>query len=171
MVDTPAATPRAIQAVRAVGGLRYLFLSHRDEIGEIGELHPATGGAVIMHRSEADLVPCGVDLVFDTDFEVEPGVTVIHTPGHSPGSSCLLVERDDLRILFTGDHILRRRADQPAPLKFPWTWDWEAQRASARRLLELEFDYIVPSHAEQLEKGYFADARALLERSLAGLDL
>ena len=166
MVDTPAFTPRVLNAVRTVGGLRYLFLSHRDEIGEIADLHRATGGAVIMHRSEADLVPCGVDLVFDTDFEVEPGVTVIHTPGHSPGSSCLLVHRGDLRVLFTGDHILRRREQVPAPLKFPWTWDWDAQLGSARRLLELEFDYIVPSHGDRLEKGYFPDAHQLLRQSL-----
>jgi glyoxylase-like metal-dependent hydrolase (beta-lactamase superfamily II) len=166
MVDTPACTPRVVDAVRAAGGLRYIFLSHRDEIGEIAELHRATGGAVIMHRSEADQVPCGVDLVFDTDFEVEPGVQVIHTPGHSPGSSCLLLHRGDLRVLFTGDHILRRREEIPAPLKFPWTWDWSAQVASARRLLELEFDYIVPSHGQRLKEGYFADAHRLLSRAL-----
>ncbi len=138
MVDTPAFTPRVLDAVRIVGGLRYVLLSHRDEIGEIADLHRSTGGAVIMHRSEADLVPCGVDLVFDTDFEVEPGVTVIHTPGHSPGSSCLLVHRGDLRVLFTGNQVPRRGGQ------------------GARRLLELEFDYIIPSHSD----------RPLLRRSL-----
>ena len=131
MVDTPAFTPRVLNAVRTVGGLRYLFLSHRDEIGEIADLHRATGGAIIMHRSEAGLVPCGVDLVFDTDFEVEPGVTVIHTPGHSPGSSCLLVHRGDLRVLFTGDHILRPGGQ------------------GVRRLLELEFDYMIPCRGDR----------------------
>jgi len=131
MVDTPACTRRVLDAVRIVGGLRYVFLSHRDEIGEIADLHRATGGAVIMHRSEADRVPCGVDLVFDTDFEVEPGVTVIHTPGSSPGSSCLLVHRGDLRVLFTGNHVPRRGGQ------------------GTRRLLELEFDYIIPSHSDR----------------------
>ena len=62
-----------------------------------------------------------------------------------------------------------RRADAPAPLQFPWTWNWEAQVASARRLLELEFDYIVPSHDQHLEKGYFSDGKELLRRALAGL--
>jgi len=138
MVGTPACTPRVVNAVRKAGGLRYLFLSHRDEIGEIADLHRAVGGAVIMHRSEADLVPCGVDLVFDTDFLVEPEVTVIHTPGdapgQSPGSACLLVRRADLRVLFTGN----------VPLQ-----------SAAPRLLELEFDYLVP-----------ADAHLLLRRAL-----
>jgi glyoxylase-like metal-dependent hydrolase (beta-lactamase superfamily II) len=166
LVDTPAFTPRVVEAIRAAGGLRYVFLSHRDEIGELDRIHQAVGGAVIMHRSESHLVPCGTDLVFDVDFEVEPGVWAIYTPGHSPGSSCLLLHRGDLKVLFTGDHILRRRQDVPAPLRFPWTWDWPAQVASARRLLDLEFDYIVPSHARHLERGYFADARNLLAGAL-----
>lgn len=167
MVDTPACTGRVVRIVRDLGGLRYIFLSHRDEIGEVAALRRELGGAVILHRSEASLVPGGTDIIFDEDFEVEPGLQVIHTPGHSPGSSCLLLHRGPLKVLFTGDHILRRRSEVPAPLRFPWTWNWEAQVASARRLLELDFDYIVPSHGERLERGYFDDARARLDRALA----
>jgi len=166
LVDTPACTPRVIQAVRACGGLRYIFLSHRDEIGELQLLRRALGGAVIAHRSEAQLVRGGADLVFDQDFEVEPGMWVVHTPGHSPGSACLLVHRGELKVLFTGDHVLRRRAGVPAPLKFPWTWDWDAQVASARRLLDLDFDYLVPSHDDRLPHGWFDDARVRLTKAL-----
>jgi glyoxylase-like metal-dependent hydrolase (beta-lactamase superfamily II) len=166
LVDTPACTPRVIQAVRACGGLRYIFLSHRDEIGELASLRRALGGAVIAHRSEAGLVRGGADLVFDRDFEVEPGLWVVHTPGHSPGSACLLLHRGKLRVLFTGDHVLRRRAGVPAPLKFPWTWDWDAQVASARRLLALDFDYLVPSHDDRLPHGWFDDAHARLAKAL-----
>jgi len=167
MVDTPACTPDVIRAVRGAGGLRYIFLSHRDEIGEVCDLKRALGGALILHRSEAENVSCATDMPFDTDFEVEPGLWVIHTPGHSPGSSCILLHRDAQKVLFTGDHILRLRDDVPAPLHFPWTTDWEAQVASARRLLELDFDYIIPSHGNRLEHGYFADAHAKLEKALA----
>ncbi len=99
--------------------------------------------------------------------EVEPGLRVIHTPGHTPGSSCLLLHRGDLKVLFTGDHILRRRDEVPAPLHFPWTFDWDAQVASARRLLDLDFDYLVPSHGARLARGYFDDAHARLESALA----
>ena len=167
MVDTPACSDRVVRAVRALGGLRYIFLSHRDEIGEVAALRRRLGGAIIAHRSEAALVPGGADLVFDRDFEVEPGVWAIHTPGHSPGSSCLLLHRRGLKVLFTGDHILRRRAGVPGPLRFPWTWDWDAQVASARRLLRLDFDFMVPSHGDKLPAGYFDDARRRLATALA----
>ena len=166
MVDTPACAPRVIDAVRGAGGLRYIFLTHRDEIGEVCEIRKALGGTLILHRSEADQVACGVDMKFDTDFEVEPGLDVIHTPGHSPGSSCLLLNRDGRRILFSGDHILRRRDDVPAPLRFPWTWNWERQVASAVRLLELQFDYIIPTHADRVPRGYFDDAHRRLAAAL-----
>lgn len=166
MVDTPACTPRVIQAVRACGGLRYIFLSHRDEIGELATLRRSLGGALILDRSEAPLVRGGVDLPFDADFEVEPGLWVLQTPGHSPGSACLLLHRGGLKVLFTGDHVLRRRAGVPAPLKFPWTWNWEAQVRSARRLLEFEFDYLVPSHDDRLPNGWFDRARERLAKAL-----
>jgi glyoxylase-like metal-dependent hydrolase (beta-lactamase superfamily II) len=49
----------------------------------------------------------------DGDTFAGPGFTleVIHTPGHSPGSCCLL-ERDK-GVLFTGDHIIRHITPNP----------------------------------------------------------
>src|SRR5207248_1162033 len=39
--------------------------------------------------------------------------TVIATPGHTPGSTCYLMERPGLRALFTGDVILHLSAATP----------------------------------------------------------
>ncbi len=41
-------------------------------------------------------------------------ITAIATPGHTPGSTCYLVERDGLRIFFSGDVIMKLKGE-PAP--------------------------------------------------------
>ncbi len=39
-------------------------------------------------------------------YEIEPGVRVIHTPGHSPGSVCIVVDTDEGRCVLTEDVLL-----------------------------------------------------------------
>lgn len=66
---------------------------------------------------------------------------VIHTPGHSPGSICLLDKKN--RILFTGDTFF------PGPLyAYPEDVDIDAYRASIDRLIQRidEFDHLCSGH-------------------------
>ena len=71
------------------------------------------------------------------------GVTfrVMHTPGHTPGSVCLLAGEH----LFSGDTLFAGscgRTDLPGG-------SWETIRGSLRRLAQLEKDWIVhPGHGE-----------------------
>ena len=95
-----------------------------------------------MHRSEADQVPCGVDLVFDTDFEVEPGVTVLHTPGHSPGSICLY--QPDKKVLFTGDVVFNQgigRTDLPGG-------SGPELKESIKRISHLDVSLLLTGHGD-----------------------
>ena len=68
-------------------------------------------------------------------------VTVLHTPGHTPGSVCLIVED----AMFSGDTLFAGscgRTDLPGG-------DWATIQSSLRRLAELPGDYRVFSgHGE-----------------------
>ena len=78
-------------------------------------------------------------------------ITVLHTPGHTPGSVCLLC-RDHM---FSGDTLFQGscgRTDLPGG-------DWDTIQVSLRRLAQLEGEYAVhPGHgmntALSLEKIY-----------------
>ena len=52
--------------------------------------------------NEGDIIDCG-------NMKLE----VIHTPGHSEGSICLLLQGE--RVIFTGDHIMEGLATNPLP--------------------------------------------------------
>ena len=68
-------------------------------------------------------------------------ITVLHTPGHTPGSVCLLVEN----CIFSGDTLFSGscgRTDLPGG-------SWATILKSLRRLRDLEADFrVFPGHGE-----------------------
>ena len=83
------------------------------------------------------------DIVFEDgdrfdEFDID--AVAIHTPGHTPGSSCLLLNE---RLMFAGDLISSR----------PWLFaqryyasDWSQIPTSVSRLIELNPLWIFPGH-------------------------
>jgi glyoxylase-like metal-dependent hydrolase (beta-lactamase superfamily II) len=71
------------------------------------------------------------------------GLLVVHTPGHTPGSICLYLERH--RLLFTGDvlQVVRGRLTYASAL---FSHDLVGARASVERLSALDVEVIALSH-------------------------
>ncbi len=43
--------------------------------------------------------------IIEGDYEVLPGINIIHTPGHTAGSQCVCVDTDGGRFIITGDVV------------------------------------------------------------------
>lgn len=54
LVDVPRWTPLLAQRLQQLGGVRWIFLTHRDDVGDHQAWAEATGAARIIHRSEAN---------------------------------------------------------------------------------------------------------------------
>ena len=99
---------------------------HFDHIGGTAELAGLTGAAIRLHpadRFHYDALPEQAALFgLSADPPVPPGAPLadgevirfgtsslraIHTPGHTPGSTCFLLE-GDRAVLFSGDTLFRR---------------------------------------------------------------
>jgi glyoxylase-like metal-dependent hydrolase (beta-lactamase superfamily II) len=91
------------------------------------------------------------------------GATVVHVPGHTPGSIALHFPME--RLLICGDVIDARRGRLGLPLK-GFTEDMDQALASMRRLAELEFDVLCPGHGAPLVGGADEAVRAMV-RGLA----
>lgn len=98
-----------IDAMASLGGVAYQLLSHRDELGDSLRLIRERYGAKLgcHQREESDCARhCPPDILFDQREQLLEDIEVIPTPGHSPGSSCFLVNSvTGKRYLFTGDTI------------------------------------------------------------------
>lgn len=104
--------------------LKYIVLTHAhiDHVLNAGKLRDATGAKLVIHEEDAavlgdPLLNCsalfGMNKVFGpADVLVKDGASInigglrlefIHTPGHTPGSMCILAEGR----LFSGDTLFR----------------------------------------------------------------
>ncbi len=111
----------------------FTFSQNPDSLGGISYL--VTGNAQVFMID----VP---DLTFFESLRIADAV-ILHTPGHSPGSSTLYYP--PRRSTFTGDHVTADHG-KPVAEDFYWTYDYELQLNSARTLLDYDFDYILPAH-------------------------
>jgi glyoxylase-like metal-dependent hydrolase (beta-lactamase superfamily II) len=162
--------------------------SHPDHTGGTLSLVKATGALVVAHRSDtkrldgnrAILAYIGnlgkvnaplpfmgktpvASLVNDGDvLPIHGGVRVIHTPGHTSGSVCYLLE--DLGLLFSGDTIFSNGDQLSRSVPFPG-YDRERYIRSLKRLSDFGFEGVCGGHGEPLRAGGSAKLRALLKES------
>jgi hydroxyacylglutathione hydrolase len=128
--------------------------------GAPARIHEADRFLYDMLPAQAALVgvpiPEPADLVGDLIDEatVNAGtfeVAVLHTPGHTPGSLCFVVDAPDGRVVFTGDTLFRRSVGRTDL----WGGSAAALRASVRnRLMTLdEATLVVPGHGANTRIG------------------
>jgi hydroxyacylglutathione hydrolase len=100
-----------IQHIAALGGIKYQYLSHRDEAGEsLKGIKDKFGSELCCHVEEeaAIALSCPVDITFSEDVAHFSGIEIIHTPGHTIGSISFLYHSPLGRTyLFTGDTLFQ----------------------------------------------------------------
>ena len=106
------ATDADFSELEDLGGVSDQYLSHRDEAGpmltKIADHFDST-----LHAPAAELLEIGqhahVDVPLGSRHVDVNGIEIIPTPGHSPGSTCYLVNGAEGAYLFTGDTLVVRR--------------------------------------------------------------
>lgn len=113
LVECPESLPKELESkMHSMGGVNYIFISHRDGVGKACEYKKAFNAKIIIHKNEERYVEgCKADLPFEMDVPITKNVEVIHIPGHTPGNSCLFFK--DYGYLFTGDQICVHNNGKP----------------------------------------------------------
>ncbi len=86
--------------------MRMILLTHGhpDHWGALGQLRDTWGVPVGMHLDDVNMVPLTPNFALTDDQRISVGgvtLRVLHTPGHTPGSICLLGDG----VLFSGDTL------------------------------------------------------------------
>ena len=149
LVDAPFESQRAIDAARG-RTVERVIITHRhgDHWAEIDLVKRATGAPVYCHEADRAPYAAKVDGTLADGETIALGdtaVRVLHTPGHTPGSICLLVDTDAGGVLISGDTLFPGgpgRSDSPAALR-------EMIASITSKLLPLPGDTaVLPGHGD-----------------------
>jgi glyoxylase-like metal-dependent hydrolase (beta-lactamase superfamily II)/ferredoxin len=169
LVDSPRAAGPLIKRLRELGGVRWLFLTHRDDVADHAELARAFGCERVLHRGDITAQTSGVERIIEG---VEPvrlaeDLTVIPVPGHTRGSAALLY-RDS--FLFTGDHLWGTDEQDALEMSRSVCWySWPEQVRSLAKLVDFRFQWVLPGHGRRLRAESPEEMRGKLVELLAQL--
>lgn len=146
LVDSPRHDRGLMRRIAALGGVRWMFLTHADDVAEHVRYAEFFGCERVMHRRDVRAATRDVERQLEGDeaFSLATDLVVIPTPGHTRGSACLLF-RDE--ALFSGDHLaFSRSLGHVYAFSGACWYDWSIQIASVERLAAYRFEHLFPGH-------------------------
>lgn len=145
LIDSPRFTRPLVRRIEELGGVRTIFLTHRDDVADQEKYARHFKASRVMHGDD-NAARYGVERVVEgvEAARLDRDLLVIPTPGHTRGHAVLLY-RD--KYLFTGDHLAwsPTRGTLTAFRSACW-YSWTVQTRSMRRLLEYKFEWVLPGH-------------------------
>src|SRR2546428_7139017 len=146
LVDSPRFAGALAGKIAALGGVRWMFLTHRDDVADHSQWRARFGCERILHSADVTRSTSDVEIKLEGEDPValDEEVLFIPVPGHTRGSTCLLYRE---RFLFSGDHAWwdPRRNRIHASKSVCW-YDWKKQTASMQRLMDYRFEWLLPGH-------------------------
>lgn len=167
LVDSPRFTAQLVKRIEALGGLRYMYLTHQDDVADHEQFREHFGAEGIIHETEAvdSLSSIEQPLRGDGPWVLAADLRIIGTPGHTRGHTVLLF-RDE--FLFTGDHLWGDGDRLSASRTYNW-FSWEEQRRSLEKLMDEPFEWVLPGHGFRFHapREAMRDALSAMLRRLA----
>jgi glyoxylase-like metal-dependent hydrolase (beta-lactamase superfamily II)/ferredoxin len=162
LIDSPRAASTLIDRVAALGGVRWMVLTHRDDVADHAKWHARFGCERVAHGNDA---PRGAEIVIDGVTDLAGDLRIVPVPGHTRGS-CVLVDR--ATNAFTGDHVWANDEGDGLDAGRDVCWySWPEQRKSMAALAEHAFIEVFPGHGRRFR----ARDAAAMQRELRALSL
>jgi len=163
LVDSPRAAKPLVRKLHELGGVRTMFLTHKDDVGQHEFFHKEFGCERIIHDDDVVLetADCEVKIEGIEPTILDEDLVAIPLPGHTKGSMALLF-RDE--VLFSGDSLWgspKKEGGLDASRSL-CQYSWTEQMRSLRRLLDVNFEYLLPGHGRR----YFAQSPEIMRTAL-----
>ena len=171
LVDSPRYALPLVERIEALGGVRWMFLTHRDDVADHRKFRERFGCERNLHRADVTAATREVERKLDgtESIALDDEALVIPVPGHTSGSACLLYRG---RFLFSGDHAWSdARGERVMASRGVCWYDWDEQTASMERLRAYSFEWLLPGHGTRCRlapERMHEEVRRCVERMRAG---
>jgi glyoxylase-like metal-dependent hydrolase (beta-lactamase superfamily II)/ferredoxin len=168
LVDSPRFTPPLVKEIEAKGGIRWMYLTHRDDVADHQKYQKHFQCERILHLDDVSSNTRDVEIkITGTDpIELMPEVLIIPVPGHTKGHTVLLYKN---KFLFTGDHLAwSDELQQLIAFRSVCWYSWTELITSMSKLTNYTFEWVLPGHGRR----YHAEAKTMkqeLEKCLSWL--
>lgn len=149
LIDSPKFVTPLVRRLEVLGGIRHIFLTHRDDEADAERFAQHFQSRRIIHRDELSAQP-GAEVILEGEepTELAPGFLAIPTPGHTKGHCVLLLQN---RFLFTGDHLDWDRDEKRLAASEDYCWySWPRQTESMHKLADFQFEWVLPGHGQKV---------------------
>lgn len=146
MIDSPRYNKGLVTRILLLGGLEYQLLTHKDDVADTDLFWKKFKTNRMIHQDDITDETLLYESYFQGEEEtwVTDEVIAIPVPGHTKGSVCFLYKE---KYLFTGDHLAYSpELDQLYAFKRACWYDFEEQIKSMKKLLNYNFEWILPGH-------------------------
>jgi glyoxylase-like metal-dependent hydrolase (beta-lactamase superfamily II)/ferredoxin len=161
LVDSPRFAPPLVKRLEQLGGVRYLYLTHRDDVADHQKFQQHFGCERILHRDDIDRGTQDVEIQLSGTEPVQlaPDLLIIPVPGHTKGHTVLLY---DNTFLFTGDHLAWSvELQHLAAFRNVCWYSWPKLIESMQRLANYSFEWVLPGHGRR-----FHSDRATMQQQM-----
>ena len=146
LIDSPRFATQLVKRMEALGGLKTMFLTHRDDVADHEKFRAHFGCERVMHADDLGWNIKTVERRIEgrDPVRLDDEIVLIPVPGHTKGSACLLYRNE---FLFAGDHVSWQtdRGTIRASRQVCW-YDWDELLDSMERLASHRFEWILPGH-------------------------
>lgn len=167
LVDSPRAARPLIRRLQELGGVRTMFLTHRDDVADHDVYRRELGCERVLHASDLSPATAGIErrLEGTEPIALASDLLAIPVPGHTAGSTALLYRNE---FLFSGDHIWWSQARGRLHASRCVNWhSWDEQVRSVRRLLQFRFRWVLPGHGRRFQTATADEMRKELAKLVA----
>jgi glyoxylase-like metal-dependent hydrolase (beta-lactamase superfamily II)/ferredoxin len=147
LFDSPRFARTLVRRIEELGGISLIVFSHRDDVADHEKFHEHFGSPRIIHEADARGIDTERVIEGQEPVWLDNDLLIVPVPGHTRGHVVLLYKN---KFLFTGDHLAwsENRGGLIAFRDVAW-FSWPEQTKSMKRLLDLEFEWVLPGHGRR----------------------
>lgn len=156
LVDSPRFAPPLVKRLEAMGGVRYLYLTHRDDVADHAKFYEHfqcdcgdRSFDRLLHEDDITSSTQAVEIKISGQdpYELAPDLLIIPVPGHTKGHTVLLYQN---KFLFSGDHLAYSEQLQHLYAFRDACWySWTELGKSMEKLAVYDFEWVLPGHGRR----------------------